>query len=254
MDTESALRQLYPSPSGAVDLPLAYAFPDVDRPWLRANFVSSVDGAATIGGRSGGLGNDADRRIFALLRALADVILVGSGTARVEGYGPAEIDPEWRSLRADRTATPPIAVVSHALQFDLSAPLFAAAPPDARTIVVTDAAASPARRREVAEVAEVIVAGEDHLDPAAAIGELARRGYRRISCEGGPRLLATILAADCLDELCLTSSPVLVAGSSPRITDGPAPAAPVALRLAHELACDGYLFLRYTRAEHGGAR
>ena len=251
MGTSDALRQLYPSPSDAVDLPVAYAFPDVGGPWLRANFVSSVDGAATIAGRSGGLGNDTDRRIFAMLRALADVILVGSGTARAEGYGPATIDPEWQVLRDGRTATPPIAVVSHELEFDLSAPLFTAAPPDARTIVVTDAASSAARRGEVAEVADVVVAGDDRLDVAAAVGELARRGYRRISCEGGPRLLATIVAADCLDEMCLTSSPLLVAGTSPRIIDGPGPERPLALRLVQEIVDGSYLFLRYTRADRG---
>ena len=81
MASGARLRQLFPTPSHRVELPSAYAFPDGDAPWVRANLVASVDGAATLRGRSGGPGNDTDHAIFALLRALADVILVGSGTA-----------------------------------------------------------------------------------------------------------------------------------------------------------------------------
>lgn len=249
MAFDSALRELYPTPSGAVDLPAAYAFPDGETPWVRANFVASVDGAATLAGRSGGLGNEMDRRIFALLRALADVVLVGAGTVRAEHYGPAEIDDEWRSLRTEQNPTPPIAVVSRGLDLDLSAPLFAAAPAHARTIVVLPGAVDERRRREIGEVADVIVAGDDLVQPSAAIPQLAERGLRRISCEGGPRLLSHLVAADRLDELCLTSSPLLVSGSGPRITNGIAPPAPLDLRLDQLLADDGYLFLRYVRAD-----
>lgn len=245
--SDSALIELYPVRSGSVDIAAAYAFPDGDASWVRANFVSSVDGAATLGGRSGGLGNDTDWRIFALLRALVDVLLVGAGTVRAEGYGPAEVAPEWRAPRTGRTPTPPIAVVSHGLDLDLSAPLFTAAPRDARTIVFTDATAPERRRRAVGKVAEVIIAGDGQVGPAATIDALAQRGYRRISCEGGPRLLADIVAADRLDELCLTRGPVIVGGDAPRITRGGTSSVPLNLRLQHLLADGSYLFLRYTR-------
>ncbi len=242
---DSALLELYPKPSNQVDLAAAYAFPDIDAPWVRANFVSSVDGAATLGGRSGGLGNDTDRRIFALLRALADVVLVGAGTARAESYGPAEIAPEWRALRTARAPTPPIAVVSHRLDLDLSAPLFTAAPPHARTILLTDSTARAQRRRAAAKVADVIVTGDREVDPAVAIDALAQQGYRRISCEGGPRLLAGLAASGMLDELCLTHSPMLVSGVAPRITNGLALPVPLDLRVEHLLADGNYLFSRY---------
>lgn len=241
------LRALYPDSTDAVDLAATYAFPDTEAPWVRAVFMSSVDGAATLRGRSGGLGNDADRRIFALLRALADVVLVGAGTVRVEGYGPVEVAPEWASLRPGRAPTPPIAMISSQLDFDPSGPLFTAAPSHARTIVVTTAAAPRDRRRAVGEVADVIVAGDKLVEPAEVVKALADRGYRRISCEGGPRTFAHIVAADALDELCLTRSPVVVSGSAPRITNGPEPAEPLALRLAHVLTDESYLYLRYVR-------
>ena len=67
------------------DLVAAYA---MERPALRVNFVASADGAATLDGRSGGLGNANDQHILGLLRQLADVLVVGAGTLRAEGYGP----------------------------------------------------------------------------------------------------------------------------------------------------------------------
>jgi riboflavin biosynthesis pyrimidine reductase len=241
----TSLRQLYPAAGAEIDLAQTYAFPAGTRRCVRAVFVSSVDGAATINGHSGGLGNTADKTIFALLRGLADVVLVGAGTARAEHYGPVEPTPIWGHQRDGRPPTPPVAVVSRSLTFDLTGPLFTAAPNHARTIVLTCQAASDARVREVSRVAEVIVAGSDRVDPAAALDCLTQRGYRRITCEGGPRLLAQIAQAACLDELCLTLSPLVLAGSSPRITNGPALANGLHLDLVTVLEDNGHLFLRY---------
>jgi riboflavin biosynthesis pyrimidine reductase len=108
--------------------------------------VSSADGAAFLESRTAGLSSPTDIRLFGLLRALADVVLVGAGTVRTEQYKPARRRAALASLRAGRTATPPIALVSRALALDLETPLFTDAPPDARTIVIT-CAASPADRR-----------------------------------------------------------------------------------------------------------
>jgi riboflavin biosynthesis pyrimidine reductase len=73
---------------GSGDLAEVYAVPRT--PWLRVNMVSTVDGAATgESGRSGSINNAVDKVVFDHLRATADVIVVGAGTARAEGYGPA---------------------------------------------------------------------------------------------------------------------------------------------------------------------
>lgn len=234
-------------PSDPDALAGAYVFPETDRPWVRAVFVSSLDGAATLDERSGGLGDSTDRRIFALCRALADVVLVGAGTVRAEGYGPVEVNPEWRFLREHRPPAPPIAVITRRLDLDLSAPLFASAPSEAPTIVVTSASAPTERRRAAGKVAEVIVAGDSVVDPAAAVAALAERGHRRISCEGGPQLLAELARADRLDELCLTLSPLLVCGDAIRITNGPAADAPLRLAPTQVLSDGSHLFLRYAR-------
>src|SRR5574337_1549420 len=77
-------------------------YPDRQRAWLRANFISSIDGAATVGGRSGGLAGPGDRVVFNVLRALADVILVGAGTVRTENYAGARLGVAERRRRHDR--------------------------------------------------------------------------------------------------------------------------------------------------------
>jgi riboflavin biosynthesis pyrimidine reductase len=212
--------------------------------WLRANMVASADGAAFLDGRSGGLSSAADRRLFGLLRALADVVLVGAGTARTEKYKPARRRPELAPLRAGRAATPPIALVSRGLDLDLAAPLFTQAPPDARTIVITCDASPVERRAVTAKVAHVIVAGDVAVDLGLALAFLRDRGLGRVLCEGGPMLLSHLAADGLANELCLTISPLLAGPGPSRITAG-APFPARQLALVHVLRAEGALFCRY---------
>jgi riboflavin biosynthesis pyrimidine reductase len=259
------VRQIYPEPAVLTDHELAGRYRRPDQAgeascWLRANMVASLDGAAALAGRTGGLSGEADRQVFAMLRALADVIVVGAGTARAERYGPVKPGREgvrWAWLRTGRAPSPPIAVVTRGLDLDLAGPLLAAPPGLARTIVITTEAAPPARREAVAAVAELIVAGRDSVDLAAAVGALAGRGYRDILTEGGPHLLGQIIEAGLLDELCLTLSPLLAGPGASRIVAGAGPL-PVAagadireLRLVHVLADEGHLLCRYVRPGAG---
>ncbi|HEX6467991.1 MAG TPA: pyrimidine reductase family protein [Streptosporangiaceae bacterium] len=232
-----------------VDLAEAYAYPP-GRPWLRANMIASLDGAAWWGDRTGPLGDENDRRLFQVLRALADVVIVGAGTVRIEGYGPVRSRPEWAALRAGRPPVPPLAVVSRALNLDFDAPLFTAA--EQRTIVLTTEAA-PASQRKLAEArADVIVAGHDSINIRAAVDELVARGHQRLLCEGGPILLAEIAAAGLVDELCLTLSPVVLAGDAARILNGTPLPVPAAYRLARAVKGGEHLFLRYVVQQDGG--
>jgi riboflavin biosynthesis pyrimidine reductase len=252
------MRQVYPGGSARTDAALAalYAYPEPGAPparWLRANMVASVDGAATVAGRSGGLSGEADEQVFAMLRAHADVILVGAGTARAEGYGPVQPESEglrWAFLRDGRAPSPPIAVVTRALDLDLGSPLFAGAPPHARTIVITTESAPAGRRAAAARTAEVIVTGEASVDLMAAVDALAERGHQRISCEGGPHLLAQLAGEGLLDELCFTVSPLLAGPGANRIMAGGLPlpgGGTLPVTLAHVLADEGYLLCRYVR-------
>jgi 5-amino-6-(5-phosphoribosylamino)uracil reductase len=98
------------------------------------------------------------------------------------------------------------------------------------------------------------VAGDERVDARLAVTQLAARGLRRILLEGGPQLLAGMFAGDCLDEICLTLSPLLVAGDAPRIARG-APAVPVArLRTAHLVECDATLLGRWLIQREKGQR
>jgi riboflavin biosynthesis pyrimidine reductase len=220
--------------------------------WLRANMVSSADGAAWLKGRSGGLSGPADRMLFTVLRSLTDVILVGAGTASTEHYRPAHADELWAELRPPGAPVPAIAVVSARLRLGPDSQLLAGAAAGAQTIVITAASAPADRKAAIAGQARIIEAGQHRVDMVAAIAELNRIGYNHILTEGGPTLLGEIANAGLLDELCLTTSPVLAAGSASRIVNAPTSATDGTtsrLSLRHVLADESFLFSRYVR-EH----
>jgi riboflavin biosynthesis pyrimidine reductase len=242
------VRSVWPSSTGeltGVDLEEIYAYPtNVDRPWVQVNFVASADGAVEVDTTSAGLSHAADRRVFLLGRDLADVILVGAGTARAEDYrgvvaGPKRLE---RRRRLGFDGVPPIAVVTRTAELDPASRLFTetVVPP----IVVTTESA-PTGALEAAG-AEILRAGTGDVDVRRALELLAARGLRRVACEGGPRLFGRLVADDLVDQLCLTVAPLLVAGPAARIAAGPV-AVPRRLALASILVEDGFTFLRYRR-------
>ncbi|MCW2788387.1 MAG: pyrimidine reductase family protein [Aeromicrobium sp.] len=201
-----------------------YAYPATDRPWVRSNFVTTLDGAAhAADGRSGSLGGDVDTHVFGILRSLADVVVVGAGTARAEGYGPADV---------------PIAVVSRRL--DIPERLVV---PGQLVITTADApAVELARLRDV----DVIALGTGTIDWPAVLAELGRRGLDKVLCEGGPSLHGDLVDLDLVDELCLTIAPVLSSGDAPRIAHGPT-AVDRPMTRGHVLDVDGVLLTRWLR-------
>jgi riboflavin biosynthesis pyrimidine reductase len=242
-----------PAPSAVEELAALYGngqdSPTASGPLVRANMIASADGGAVVDGRSGPLGGPADRMVFAVLRSLADVIVVGAGTARTERYRPVRERDVWASLRGGRPPTPPIAVITRSLDLDKCSRLLTDAPASARTIVLTTSDASAQRRSVLARSATVLDVGRSTVDPARAISALADLGYRQVLTEGGPHLLGQFIAAGVLDELCLTISPVLAGPEPGRIVAGPGLQAPEQLHLAHVLADDGSLLCKYVRAE-----
>jgi riboflavin biosynthesis pyrimidine reductase len=242
------VRQLFPDP-GEVDPVEAYGRLGRvgDRPGVRLNMIASVDGAASIAGKSGSLGGPADKAVFAALRSLADVILVGAATMRTEGYGPVRLGDEARNRRRQwgLAPVPPIAVVTRASQLDWGSSFFTEA--EQRPIVVTTTSAAVADRDRAAEVANVITAGTDGVDLAAAIRQLGELGHKNVLAEGGPGIAAQLAGADLLDELCLSVSPLLVGGDARRVLAGEAREVPTPLELCSVLVADDYLFIRYRR-------
>lgn len=225
----------------------AYTVPDRDVPTVRVNFITSLDGGSTVDGVSGGLGGPADKIVFDVLRRLADVVLVGAGTIRTEGYGAMRLDVDAAGWRDEHELPlhPVFAIVSGSLDLDPRSEVFAAAP--VRPLVLTTERADPAARAALEQVAEIVVCGEEHVEPLRAIEELEARGLHQILCEGGPSLFGSFIAADAVDELCLTISPRLVGGDSIRIAGGPASEQPRELRLHHLLRSDELLLSRYVR-------
>ncbi|MGV9627865.1 pyrimidine reductase family protein [Streptomyces sp. NPDC003487] len=237
------------------ELAAAYAYPErpagQPQPWLRANMVSSLDGAAQHEGRSQPISNATDMRIFGTLRALADVVIVGAETVRQEGYRPARARAEFTALReaAGQGPVPAIAVVTAGLDLDFSLPLFTS--PLVPTIVLTGAASSPERRAAAEKAgARVLIAGDGvGVDPVRVVQVLADLGHTRLLTEGGPRLLGQMVAAEVLDELCLTISPMLTAGDAQRIAGGPSVTVPHRFALVSLLEEDGFLYSRYCRSQ-----
>jgi riboflavin biosynthesis pyrimidine reductase len=238
------MRRLLPDPGTLDDDALVAAYRLPPGRSLRVNFVASLDGAITVGGRSKELGSPGDKRIFDLLRALADVVLVGHGTASAEGYGPIRADSRVGRLRTSlgRPATAPIAVVSRRASLDPGSELVAGAV--SPTILVTCGAADASRRTALAEAGvDVLVCGDDDVDLPAALDALADRGHVQVLCEGGPQLLGAALTAGVADELDLSIAPAVVGGES-RLLGSALPDV-VRLELRQLLEEDGMLFARY---------
>ncbi|GAA2355034.1 dihydrofolate reductase family protein [Saccharopolyspora halophila] len=241
------MRPIWPEPGPELDdaqLEDLYRYPAGDDKWLAVNFVSSADGAVETGGQARPLSNPPDRKVLQLGSDLADVVLVGATTAMVEdfrGVHPGEETLKIRRRHDLADVAPTAVVTTGSLPADAPAITQAAT----TTFVITCASAPPAKQKAWKEAgAELIVAGEQQVDLAAAVRELAERGMRRIDCEGGPHLFGGLIEAGLVDELRLTVSPLLVSGAASRIAAG-TPLDPVGIELATVLAEDGVLLLRY---------
>ncbi len=231
------MQQLLPHPEDEPDLARLYATGPA--PAVRLGMVTSVDGAAALGGLSRALSGPPDRQVFSLLRSLTDVVLVGAGTARAEGYRPAVVTPERSAVRraGGLRPTPVVAVVSRGGGLPVDSPLLA---PGAGTLLVTTVEGA----RAAPPGLDVLVTGETEVDLSVGLAELRARGLAQVLCEGGPALAAALVTAGLVDELCLSTSPQLAGGTGPRLLD---PAAslgrPLVLRsLLHE---DGWLLARW---------
>ncbi len=215
-----------------------------DGPWLRVNFVSSVDGGATTDGLSGALSGEADKRVFELLRRTTDAVLVGAGTVRSEGYGAMRVSDAsvtWRLARG-LSEHPVFVIVSGSLDLDPASEIFTKAP--VLPIVVTTGKSSLASRARFEGLARVIVAGDEEVDVVGMLRALRELGLGNILNEGGPSLFGSLLEVGAVDELRLTVSPVLVAGDAKRISGGPLQH-PVDATLCEILVSGDVLMLRY---------
>ncbi len=209
-----------------------------------ANFVSSLDGRASVQGRSGGLGDDGDKAVFRALRRASDAVLVGTGTLAAEEYGRIVADPDARRAREARgVAAEPLAVtLTRSGRLPVQIPLFAE--PEARVIVFSGAEVDLGDAQARVEVVRM---DQEALGFAAALAHLRREhGVRLVLCEGGPGVLAALLRETVLDQLCLSLATKLAGGgNAPAITSGPELPEPADAELEEALERNGTLFLRY---------
>jgi riboflavin biosynthesis pyrimidine reductase len=206
---------------------LSELYAEETTPWLRANMVSTVDGAGTgADGLTGSINNEADHRVFRALRGLADAVLVGAGTAEAEGYRPG---------------VEPLVLVTGRAR--LPARLRGAGPGQVLMVTCASAPGCDDARRMLGDD-RVLVCGDDEVDLGRALSELHGRGLSRILCEGGPRLLGDLLAAGLVDELCTTVVPEAVGGAQRRIVTAPDLRVPLDLRMLAE--DEGTVFARWT--------
>jgi len=214
--------------------------PGPERPWVVVGMVQSLDGATTVDGRSSALGGPPDRAAFRALRAIADVIVVGAGTVRAEGYRAVDLpDPlvAWR-VGMGMAPQPRIAIVSLSLDLDLTDSLAASRP-----IILTGSEAPGERLAELGQIADVMIVGEDGVDVGRGLAALRDMGAGVVTMEGGPSLNGQAMAAGVVDEICVTIAPSVVGGTSRRIVSGPEFVSSV--EPERVMVADDHLLLRY---------
>lgn len=231
-------------PLDPLEVQMSYPRSRSDRPWVMANFVTTVDGAAVVEGGSTAISDPDDKAMFHAMRAVPDFILVGAGTVRAENYGPVDLDAKRREARmaAGLEPTPHLVVASRRLDLDPKARVFS--DPEHRVTVLTGAEAPEGRFAALSEVADVV-----RLESTEAVDLLYyMRMARVVLCEGGPTLMAQLVAAGLVDEMAWTVAPVMVGGTASRMAQGSAADSPFGMRLDRVLYGDQSLFLRYLRA------
>jgi len=213
-----------------------------ERPYLVTNFALTLDGRATLGGRSGPIGSSTDTEVLHRLRTQVDAVMIGGGTLRVERYGRVVPDPELRGHRergAGLAHDPLAVIVSNSLDLPWDAELFSVG--FGRVLVLT---ASDAEIPETATDVRV-ERHVGHVDLPRAMAKLrTERGVRAVLCEGGPRLHANLVEAGLVDELFVTLAPKLALNEGPGLLENGV-GHPTDLELVWLLDEDGELFTRY---------
>jgi riboflavin-specific deaminase-like protein len=242
------MRRLIPDPGPTtipeqiIQLDLIASAP-ADRPYVVTNFAVTVDGRATLHGRSGPIGSKTDTEMLVCLRTRVDAVMIGAGTMRAERYGRPIADPGKRGRRERRgfSQDPLLVIVSGRLDIPWDAPVFEDR--GARVLIFTTSDAEPPET--VAEVRVVRHEGERGVDLAKALGYLrTERGVRALLCEGGPRLHAQLIDGALVDELFVTHAPKLAGGDGPGLAVG-LPELERPLEVLWLLDEDGEVFARY---------
>jgi riboflavin biosynthesis pyrimidine reductase len=218
-----------------------------ETPYVVCNFISTLDGRATIGGSTEALGFHADARVVMRLRTFADAVMIGAGTMRVERYDRMLPVPRLRGYREQigLPADPLTVIVTAGMDLPWDAGLFAEG--HGEVVLATTSSLSP----PATETAVEVIRSSGDLDLGALLVHLrAERGIETLVCEGGPTVLGELLRRELVDDLFLTHNPILVGDGERALARGRLPA-PVAAELAWALTAEGELFTRWELAQRG---
>ncbi|MGB7860049.1 MAG: dihydrofolate reductase family protein [Acidimicrobiia bacterium] len=239
------LRSVDPSndPLNPLDLVLTEERIASGRPWVMLNMISSLDGGTAVSGKSSELGDDDDSEMFQALRAVPDVILVGAATVAAENYRPITLDETRRRRRSDLglAETPTLAIVSGRLSIDPDARVFG--DPDHKPLIITSTFANPSKLVLIGDSADVAILPD--LEPATILQHLG--AAKVVLVEGGPSLNGQFVASGLVDEVNVSTSPLLLSGESARIAHGPVASPPQRMLVDRVLFGDRLLFVRYLR-------
>jgi 2,5-diamino-6-(ribosylamino)-4(3H)-pyrimidinone 5'-phosphate reductase len=205
-----------------------------DRPYLAINMVATVDGRAALNGSAVGIGSADDKHLMRELRAEADVVLHGAGTVRADPLSarvPAALVEQRRALGL--SPQPLGAIITRSGNLPAQHPYYESA-----TVIYVTSERDVAVQAPTVEICHV--SGVD-----AALRDLARRGARRVLCEGGPTLNAALFQARLVDELFLTIAPKLTGGENPLTIVKDGRFGVIGLELRSLVERDGEIFLKY---------
>jgi riboflavin biosynthesis pyrimidine reductase len=250
------VQQIFPAPAelDASEIATSLELPsrpgaDPELPRVVACWIASVDGRSTLARRSSGLGSAADRAVFRGLRAQADAILVGSRTLAIERYRRPGRNPGLRERRAalGLAEEPTVLVVSRKPSLPVDIPLLQ--DPAARVRILTwgDAKVPP-----LPATVEVTRLPRGAKPMRGALAAAATDGIRSVVCEGGPTLLGLLLAEDLLDELVVSTAPMLVGADELPVVTGSIAHPLRRFRLVALYRGEDHVFARYVRARQGG--
>lgn len=222
------MRQLLPTTSDTLNLLEIYGAPRArhssGRPSIGLCMVISIDGSTVVEGKSTLLSNPADRDVLIALRSAAETIVVGAGTIREEMY---EV-PSKKGLR--------VGVVTRTGKMDLNTNLFKSG---VGFLIMPEDAKQPDTEFDL----EIVRAGKGNVDLHLAMSQLPGSF---VQLEGGATLNASMFAANLVDEINLTISPMVTGADSPRLANG-APPLHSDYEVAHILEDNGFMFIRYLR-------
>ena len=245
MDSLISMRRLIPDP-GPTDLEAELEGynpcenPHEDRPCVAVNMITTLDGRASISGRSKQLGSDADTEHLLGLRNRFDAVMIGGGTMRAERYGRIISRPGSREKREQNGLEPDAlaVIISGDLDLPFDASLFTDG--NGRVLIFTRKESAPATETPVE-----LVTMKGLIDSADVLAHLRREeGVRALLCEGGPNLFGQLVAGNLVDDLFLTITPVATGGDAPHILEANLPER-ARFELARLNEADGDLFARY---------